>query len=554
MKRVAMLFASALALVTANAAAQDNPAPTSAPTAPASPQTAPKLIIAIAVDQFSADLFAEYRNHFTGGLNRLLKGAVFPSGYQSHAATETCPGHATILTGVRAGRAGIIANTWVDLKTARADKSVYCAEDESVPGSTSIIYTVSDKHLLVPTLGERMKMANPATRVVSVAGKDRAAVMMGGHQVDELWWWDGKKYASYAGRATPAVVQQTNDAIVARLAEAQAPMDMPAVCETRNRAVSIGGGKTVGTGRFDRKAGDSRAFRASPESDEALFAMAAGLIRDMKLGGGATTDLIAIGASATDYVGHTYGTEGSEMCLQLTQLDQTIGTFFAVLDTMKIDYEVVLTADHGGHDLPERNDEHAVPGAARIDPALNPKAIGDAVAAKLGLTGQLLYGDPVGDIWIDPKLPKKTFDAVQAEALALYRAHPQVAAAFARADIITAAAATGPAETWTLVQRAKASFHPARSGDIVVALKPRITPIANPLGGYVATHGSFWDYDRRVPILFWRKGMAGFEQPLAVETVDIAPTLAATIGLKLGVPEVDGRCLDLDASAEDSCR
>ncbi len=554
MKRVAMLFASALALVTANAAAQDKPAPSSAPAAPASPQTPPKLIVAISVDQFSADLFAEYRSHFTGGFARLLQGAVFPSGYQSHAATETCPGHSTILTGMHPARTGIIANSWVDLKTARTDKTVYCAEDESVPGSTSASYTVSDKHLLVPTLGERMKMANPATRVVSVAGKDRAAVMMGGHQVDELWWWDGKKFASYAGRATPAVVQQTNDAITARVAEAQAPLDLPAFCETRNRAVSIGGGKTVGTGRFDRKAGDTRAFRASPESDEALFAMAAGLIRDMKLGGGATTDIIAIGASATDYVGHTYGTEGSEMCLQLTQLDQTMGTFFAVLDSMKIDYEVVLTADHGGHDLPERNDEHAVPGAARIDPALNGKAIGDAVAAKLGLTGQLLFGDPVGDIWIDPKLPKKTFDAVQAEALALYRAHPQVAAAFSRAEIITAAAATGPAETWTLVQRAKASFHPARSGDIIIALKPRITPIPNPLGGYVATHGSFWDYDRRVPMLFWRKGMAGFEQPLAVETVDIAPTLAATIGLKLGTPDVDGRCLDLDAGAGDSCR
>ena len=57
-----------------------------------------------------------------------------------------------------------------------------------------------------------------------------------------------------------------------------------------------------------------------------------------------------------------------------------------------------------------------------------------------------------------------------------------------------------------------------------------------------------------MPILFWRKGMAGFEQPLAVETVDIAPTLAATIGLTLGAPEMDGRCLDLDASAGDSCR
>lgn len=557
MKRVATLFAGALALVTANAAAQDSAAPTSAPAAPATPpaaKAAPKLIIAIAVDQFSADLFAEYRNHFTGGFKRLLQGAVFPAGYQSHSATETCPGHATILTGVHAGRAGIIANNWVDLKTARADKTVYCAEDESVPGSNSNQYTVSDKHLLVPTLGERMKAANPATRVVSVAGKDRAAVMMGGHQVDELWWWDGKKFASYAGRATPAVVQQTNDAIIARLAEPSGPMDLPMICETRNRAVSIGGGKSVGTGRFDRKAGDARAFRASPESDEALFAMAAGLIRDMKLGSGATTDLIAIGASATDYVGHTYGTEGSEMCLQLTKLDETMGTFFAVLDSMAIDYQVVLTADHGGHDLPERISEQSGANAARIDPKLNPKGISDAVAAKLGLTGQLLYGDPVGDVWIDPKLPKATFDAVQAEALKLYRAHPQVAAAFSRAEIITAAAATGPAETWSLVQRAKASFHPARSGDIVVALKPRITPIANPGFGYVATHGSFWDYDRRVPILFWRKGMASFEQPLAVDTVDIAPTLAATIGLKLGTPDVDGRCLDLDASAETSCR
>jgi arylsulfatase A-like enzyme len=44
-----------------------------------------------------------------------------------------------------------------------------------------------------------------------------------------------------------------------------------------------------------------------------------------------------------------------------------------------------------------------------------------------------------------------------------------------------------------------------------------------------------------VPILFWRKGMAGFEQPLSVETVDIAPTLAAIVHVP--TPEVDGKCL-----------
>ena len=552
MKISATLFAGALALVTPAALAQDAPART-APAVPAA-KPAPKLIVVISVDQFSADLFAEYRNHFTGGFRRLLTGAVFPSGYQSHAATETCPGHSTILTGMRPARTGIIANNWTDLKAARTDKSIYCAEDESIPGSNSLAYTVSDKHLLVPTLGERMKTANPATQTVSVGGKDRAAVMMGGHKVDELWWWDGKKFASYAGRATPQSVARVNAGVADKIAAGQLSLEEPDYCISRNRAVAIGSGKTVGTGRFERAPGDTRSFRASPEFDGAVFSLAAALVQEKNLGKGAATDIISIGASATDYVGHSYGTEGNEMCLQLAALDETMADFFDKLDTLGIDYEVVLTADHGGHDLPERNRDHGAPDAARIDPALNPKGMGAQVAAKLKLTGEILFGDPVGDVWIDPKLTPAQRAAVTKEALSLYRAHPQVAAAFSRGEIEAAPAPTGPAETWSLIERAKASYHPLRSGDIVVALKPRITPIADPTRGYVATHGSFWDYDRRVPILFWRKGMAGFEQPLAVETVDIAPTLAATIGFPLGAPQVDGRCLDLDPGVGDTCR
>jgi arylsulfatase A-like enzyme len=81
-----------------------------------------------------------------------------------------------------------------------------------------------------------------------------------------------------------------------------------------------------------------------------------------------------------------------------------------------------------------------------------------------------------------------------------------------------------------------------------------ITPIPEPFpGAYVATHGSAWDYDRRVPILFWRRGLRGFEQPQPVETVDIAPSLAAVLGLKVPEGAFDGRCLDLDGGAGNSC-
>jgi phosphonoacetate hydrolase len=49
----------------------------------------------------------------------------------------------------------------------------------------------------------------------------------------------------------------------------------------------------------------------------------------MKLGQGEATDLLIVGLSATDYVGHSYGTQGSEMCLQLLALDRSLGDFFA---------------------------------------------------------------------------------------------------------------------------------------------------------------------------------------------------------------------------------
>lgn len=544
---------AALLLATATPALAQTAAPAADPVPPTYPATPPKLIVAISVDQFSADLFAEYRGRFTGGFARLMQGVVFPSGYQSHAATETCPGHSTILTGSRPSRTGIIANDWIDQRSGRPDGKVYCAEDERVPGSTFKDYTVSDVHLMVPTLGERMKAADPRTRVVSVAGKDRAAVMMGGHKVDELWWFGKDSFVSYAGRVTPPVVARANAAIAKRIATAQPAMTLPTFCQPLARAVRVGE-KTVGTGRFERAAGDVANFRRSPEYDAAVLALAAGLIQDMKLGQGPQTDIISIGASATDYVGHGYGTEGSEMCLQLTSLDQSLGEFFRVLDATGVDYQVVLTADHGGSDASERLAHHAVPDAVRLDGDFTVERIGKAIGDKLKIAGPVLFGGVNGDVWYDIKLTAAQKAAVEREAIAMFAAHPQTQAVFTRAQILATTVPNTPPETWSLLERARASYYPARSGDLLVAMKPRVLTIPHPVAGTaVATHGSFWDYDRRVPILFWRKGQGGFEEPFGVETVDILPTLAATIRLPVPKNEIDGRCLDLDPGEGSTC-
>ena len=545
--------AAALSLATAMPVMAQGPAPAPASTAPATP---PKLIVAISVDQFSADLFSEYRQYYVGGLKRLTEGAVFPRGYQSHAATETCPGHSTILTGSRPSRTGIIANNWIDLGTARADKTVYCTEDESQPGSSSDKYVASPIHLKVPTLGGRMKLANPATRVVSIAGKDRAAIMMGGPTADQVWWLGGPQgYVSYKGIATPPLVAKVNGAMAQRLAQTNPGFELPQQCVSKDFAVRAGD-RSVGTGRFARDAGDYNAFRISPEQDAMTLAFAAAAIENMDLGKQAQTDIISIGLSATDYIGHSYGTEGTESCIQVARLDQELGAFFDRLDKDGIDYAVVLTADHGGHDLPERHRMNAMPMESRVDIALTPKALNATIAQQVGMPGRtLIWADgAAGDLYFDRGLSAAERAKVEAATLRLLRAHPQVQAVFTKAEIAATPSPTGRPENWSLIQEARASFYPERSGDLLVLLKPNIMSIPErAVMGAVATHGSPWDLDRRVPILFWRKGMRHFEQPLGVETVDILPSLAALIGLPVPKTEIDGRCLDLIAGDGDSC-
>jgi predicted AlkP superfamily pyrophosphatase or phosphodiesterase len=513
----------------------------------------PRLVVAISVDQLSADLFAEYRPHFRAGLRRLAEGIVFPSGFQSHSATETCPGHATILTGARPARSGIIANYWYDQGVAREDKLIYCAEDENVPGSSSKAFTVSNVHLRVPALGDLMKAADHRSRVAAVAGKDRAAVMMGGRDPDQVWWWSDD---GFTGLGTPgAAVAAVNANVKLALSKPREPLDSPPQCLQRSRPVAVQGGtRPVGDQRFARAADDKRAFRANPEFDGAVLALAAGLRDEMRLGEGEAPDLLILGLSATDYVGHTYGSQGGEMCLQLLALDRELGDFFDHLDGRGIDYLVMLTSDHGGEDIPERSRQNGAPQAARVDSALLASNMGKVIGARLKLPGPVLFSDAAaGDFYVDRSLAPAQRDRALEAAVAAYRAHPQVASVITAKELRAAAAPSGPPDSWSLIDRAKASFDPTRSGDFLVQLRPGVSVLSDASSGYAASHGSPWDYDRRVPILFWRKGITPFEQPLAVETVDIMPTLAAVLGIAVPPSSIDGRCLDLIEGLGTSC-
>ena len=76
------------------------------------------------------------------------------------------------------------------------------------------------------------------------------------------------------------------------------------------------------------------------------------------------------------------------------------------------------------------------------------------------------------------------------------------------------------------------NFHPKRSGDIYLVFEPNV--FINDFDGLIvaSTHGSPWRYDTFVPVIFAGAGLPAVTVSRTVTPYDIAPTLAAYLGMK----------------------
>jgi predicted AlkP superfamily pyrophosphatase or phosphodiesterase len=521
----------------------------------------PKLVVAISVDQFSANLFDEWRGRYTGGLARLSQGVVYSSGYQSHAGTETCPGHSTILTGKHPNKTGIVANNYLDASLGRV---VYCVDDPGVVlAHDAKASPVSPRRLMATTLGDWLKAASPSSRVVAVSGKDRAAIMMGGHHADGEFWLVGgvglTTFVPPGGDAKQALAPVAS--FNARIADVwktpprwtYASDDCRSAAATWTLAGKPWRSKLPpdGWGGSADPAVIGAEVMASPIVDELTGEAARHLIRTYRLGQGPAIDLLAISFSATDFVGHRYGTRGPEMCDQMHRLDATLGLVFADLDRLHVPYLVVLTADHGGSDFVERLASQGYPMARRVSSAAVMARVNAILMGQFGYTTPPLRGtvEEANLVGVaDADRPK----VIQA-AVAALGAQPEIAAAFSREELLATPIHKGaPPDELTLKERFAMSVYEGRSPDILAAPRLLSTLLPARPGEIVAGHGSPWNYDRRVPILFWWPGATPESRFLPIETVDIAPTLAAAMGLTPPA-DVDGRCLALPPSSGVAC-
>ncbi|MGA0545110.1 alkaline phosphatase family protein [Brevundimonas sp. VNH65] len=564
-----LLLAAALA-VSAPAAAQ---AP-EAPPAEASSDRAdgPALIVTVVIDQFSANLFNQYRSRFTGGLKRLAdEGLVSINGYQTHGLTETCPGHSTILTGRHPTGTGIPANDWIDPATGQ---EVYCLaapENTLAHGRITDNGPVGPGQLKATTVADWLKDVSPQSRVFAVSGKDRGAINLNGHNGNGAYWFTGSfGLTTYVEpgqtaeeRLAPVAGFNALFQAAARLVEGDDTSEAPVMWTGAYAQCQALAGDWTIRGQTFRSAVPpaSQEFDTSPLLDEVTLAAAEYLLNSQQLGRRGVTDMLGVSLSGTDRIGHSFGTQGPEMCEQMYRLDAAMGAFLDRLDDVPGGVLLVLTADHGGSDFVEREAVHGYPHAHRLDTA----AIGQvnaALRAEFSLDADPLQSGSSGLLVADGErkaLPEPLRTRVATAAVERLRPLPDVGFV-ERREVLAAEplpASTANPEMLTLRERMRLSTLPdGRSADLIFTLAPNVSA-GGRVGGTLAGHGSPWEYDRRVPIIFWKPGGIdgegrGQERFLPIRTIDIAPTLANVIGLKTA-NDLDGRCIDLGLFPVPTC-
>ena len=519
--------------------------PGSSPVAGAQPGAAPRLLVIVVVDQMRYDYLERMRPHWTSGMKRLVTdGAVFEQNFYPYLNTVTCSGHATIGTGSFPSTHGIIMNAWW-----RGTRNATCTDDRTVgsiayePNGETVGHSAAQ--LLVPTMGDRLREQSPDSRVVTLSMKPRSAVMLAGHRGVVSWLDDHDVWATstaFADSPVPAVQafitanprEQLRSAVWSRLrgpdaytGQDDAPGEGPPRGWTPTFPHPLAGTPGTPPSVF------LSLWERSPYADSFLTSMASSLITQMKLGQRESVDYLGISYAALDYVGHAFGPDSHETQDTLMRLDQTIGDLLTALDTHvgRGRYVLGLSADHGVAPIPEAR-QHAGEAGGRVVMQQMMGVANAALVATLG-PGQHVVRAEYTQLYLSEAAQQQALENPRLldSAIAALERMPGVERVLRGAGLERERAATDP-----IVRAAALSHVPGRSGQIVVVPKPYyVISTATAVG---STHGTPHPYDQQVPLIFFGAGVKPGRYQTPSTPADLAPTIAATVGLQL--PGADG--------------
>ena len=500
----------------------------------------PKLVVGIVVDQMRYDYISRFWNGYSeGGFKRLVKdGFNFKNNHYNYAPTSTGPGHASVYTGTTPASHGIIGNDWYDKEIGA---SVYCAADNTYAsvGTTSAAGQMSPKQLLTTTISDQLKLHTQSrSKVIAIALKDRGAVLPGGHTADAAYWFHGKEEGSWISstfymEALPSWVTQFNskvpqqykkpwDLLKSEKAYTQSGSD-------KNNYEGTYRGETAAVFPHDlvslweaNGAYDILKATAYGNSLTADFALAA--LKGENLGKGVDTDFLAISFSSTDYVGHQFGVNSREIEDTYYRLDLDLERLLKALDAQvgPGNYSLFLTADHAAVQVPTYLKDLKIP-SGYFDSKVFKEKLNAYVADHFG-SEDLIENISNYQVFLNRDLAAQldiNLREIQEDLAQFILQDSAVERTY------TAHQMWGGEYTKGIPYILQNGYNPKRSGDVLFVLKPAVISYSRT----GSTHGSPQIYDTHTPLLFYGKGFkrgASYERS---EIPDIAPTVAAMLGI-----------------------
>jgi predicted AlkP superfamily pyrophosphatase or phosphodiesterase len=266
-------------------------------------------------------------------------------------------------------------------------------------------------------------------------------------------------------------------------------------------------------------------IRVTPWMDEITLALALDGLRALALGETRRTDVLAISLSATDLIGHGYGPDSKEMHDNILRLDRNLGVFldslFKLRDSSRV--AIALTGDHAIGTIPELTPMSVQPRPVRVDAAALAAKLAGLVAAA-GIDSSLVILDRQ-IVLVDRNALKNrqpTLDSVLTAFTQQIKTLPGVARVDRFRDLLR-----GDTINDAITRRWVHQFPAQSNVELVITLTP-----FSIFSGLVATHGSPYDYDTHVPLIFWGAWFKPGKYSEFVRTVDLAPTLAEIAGVK----------------------
>jgi predicted AlkP superfamily pyrophosphatase or phosphodiesterase len=503
----------------------------------------PKIIVGIVVDQMCYDYLYRFQHHFsTDGFNRFLTSGVnCRNTNYNYVPTYTGPGHASIYTGTTPYNHGIVANEWYDRTQAKGVNCVFDPSVQAVGNSSSGYGQVSPHHLETMTITDQLKFTYPSSKVFSISIKDRSAALPGGHLSDGSYWFDyssGKFITStFYMNHLPSWVQTFNeqknaDSYLADWDLLNAPSSYSRSIDNSPYEVTIKGAKTptfpYAFTSFAR--GNYSQFTITPFANTLLTDFALELIQREGLGKNDATDMLCMSYSTPDIVGHAFGPYSLEIEDIYARLDLELAKLFNTLDKQvgKHNYVVFLTADHAVVPVPQQLADEKLPGGY-FDMSACLTSINTQIQKKYGSI--LIQSEENQNIYLDNPLIdslKLNRSVIQQEVASILRSFPEVKVAVTGSDLERGIIQ----DPW--MQMILNGYSKERSGDVIFILKPGYLAISsNASSEHKGTsHGSAFNYDTHVPLLWYGNRMKHQEIFRPLEITDISATLVHMLKLQ----------------------